>query len=312
MSSKKRRFDNGDYSLDEPKAKKRRSNTSSSNRKKDKSSCISYSKPFKHEEDNKEYLSIVKTLKKICWNSNKKNFNSKYPLSPYQLILSTIPSTILQLIAEYSTGKIYQCTVCDKSEVLIMHDKSMYSSDDKSAPIICANDDCNGVIFCCNKNECPRCDKYFCDYCMGECCQIPEHPCCVECLLTCGLCYAYLEHGGICYSCCNYSLEICDGCNHCYCYECVVFSRCRKCQNSFCSQCHPDWYCANATDCQSFVCMDCNKNGMDKCKECKKTYCQDCVETCIKCGKYYCDNCKKSSDKMCTRCIKKSKKKKSK
>ena len=259
------------------------------------------------------YLSILKTLKTMYWN----NFsNSKYKSS------RTIPSVILQLIAEYSTGQILQCEECDKeTEVLIMNDHTIYSSNDEFAPIICPGNQCDEVMFCCTKghedvNECRACGDYFCEYCIGQCCY--EHPCCFECLLTCGVCCNINQDGdGVCPSCNGDAIDdnfgsgaiwICDGCKGTFCGACALFDTCKKCWNEYCNQCHSDWYCTNSGYCTNSICMDCNKNGMNKCKGCKKKYCQDCVETCGKCGKYYCDHCNKSSDKMCTRCIKKSKK----
>lgn len=246
-----------------------------------------------------------------------------------------VPKPILQLIAEYATGKIkiYECTDCyNEIEILIMNDRSIYYSNNNNSsydkftvPPICCGNECNTPLFCCNKiskkhNQCTNCENDFCQYCISECSF--EHPCCDDCLLSCagGNCGVGTE---VCYQCNEVAIDNslllamwqCDKCKNGYCGHCtndcgIKHGNCSQCHNEICGECCPDWFCTNAKDCKGFSCMDCNKHGICKCKSCKKKYCRHCIETCDNCGKYYCQQCKGLFDgvDICSRCARKCKK----
>ena len=108
MSAKKRQFDHDDFmeESNEPAEKRRTTYTSEKNQA---SNTASNKFPFNDAEDNANYLSILNTLQTIYWENNNNNSNSLCSSS-------IIPGVVLQLIAEYSTGKIYQCQECDNKK----------------------------------------------------------------------------------------------------------------------------------------------------------------------------------------------------
>ena len=97
-----------------------------------------------------------------------------------------MPASILKLIAEYSTGEIYDCWCDKKSEILVMNDDSIYPSDNECSPTICKNNECHNVLFGCDEDEiydlkCDECEELYCQQCIRDC--VFEHPCCRDCLI---------------------------------------------------------------------------------------------------------------------------------
>ena len=201
MTSKKRVFEKDECieATDEPQAKKQRTSTTiSAGKDQDITKRAGESGPFKNDKDNENYYSILNTLETIYWENSD---NSK-DVSHSQSFI--VPASILKLIAQYSTGKILQCTECkNKTEVLIMNDESMYCNNtfNESSPAICCGDHCKEILFCCNKNseynQCGECGDYYCDDCIRRCVQ--DHACCKECLVWCAGCGD--DDDAICHSC---------------------------------------------------------------------------------------------------------------
>ena len=129
--------------------------------------------PFSNFKDNKQYFMILDTLERVCWYQNNNNNNVD---TSKRSSLSTvlIPTCILKVIAEYSTGKIFNCKRHKKNEILVMNDDSIYPSnhDHQCLATICSVNECPNVIFRCEEyiyplppNRCSECGDYLCDNC---------------------------------------------------------------------------------------------------------------------------------------------------
>ena len=267
--------------------------------------------PFDNFKDNEQYFIILNTLETIYWNNNN---NDTAKCSSLSAIL--IPAVILELIAEYSTGKIYDCWCKKKSEILVMNDDSIYPSDNECFPTICCIVGCHNVIFDCHydpygesPNKCAECEAYLCDNCMNECRE--EHPCCDDCLLTCAgdacvgassICTVhnreYLRDTSGEYD--NWGIKNCGSCYQYYCGDCASLGDCRKCRITFCSQCCPDWFCSNE-ECDNYICIKCNEDRMSMCEVCQETYCKTCIKTCKKCGRHFCLD--DGDEFVCNQCV---------
>ena len=294
----------------EPPTKKQRKSARSSTHQ---MQVITHRKgPFNNSEDNEQYFDILDTLEIVIWDNNSNSNNkSKSSLAS----LDIMPASILELIAEYATGKIYDCWCDKKSEILVMGDDSIHSRNNECSPTICNNNTCHNVLFGCDENQiydikCRECEELCCWECIGEC--VHGHPCCGYCLVSCAgddcradgapsVCLTdnddYIQDG----NCDNCGIEKCGGCKEYYCGQCATFAECYQCKNDFCNQCHPDWFCKNE-ECDDYACINCNKDRISMCEICEETYCKTCIKTCKNCDTHVCQQCDEINDDICNSC----------
>ena len=123
-----------------------------------------------------------------------------------------------------------------------------------------------------------------------ECCEEYEHYTEIfKCQGNCGIPEA-------CFDCYDgkFQCTLCEE-DNAYCESCFYdydFYRCDHCENEFCEDCRPKFFCCGTTVCQQCVEVS---GDFFICADCKKPLCADCLDHrafCEICTEFYCDSCR--------------------